>query len=244
MNTPAHNLLDRLRPWLQRRWILAAALVLLALLVWFVFLRHGSGANVSYETAKVDRGNVETSVSSSGSVSPLVTVTVGSQISGILQEVLVDYNAKVKKDQLLAVIDPSTYKSRVQSAEADMVVQNATIASQEVQLSNAQVSLDQAQRDYDRARQLSGNGLISINDLEKARNAFEQAQNNLKIAQANLNNARAQAVKVQANLDQARIDLSRTQIRSPVDGVVVARKVDPGQTVAAAMQAPVLFQIA
>jgi HlyD family secretion protein len=244
MTTLAHSLLDRARPLLRRRWVMAVAVVLLALLGWLVFLRGGSGGGVTYELGKVDRGNIETSVSSSGSVSALVTVTVGSQISGILQDVLVDYNAKVKKGQLLAVIDPATYRSRVQSAEADMLVQKATVGSQEVQLSNAQVSLDQAQRDYDRARQLADKGLISTNDLEKARNAFEQAQNNVKIAQANLNNARAQTVKVRANLDQARIDLSRTEIRSPVDGVVVARKVDPGQTVAAQMQAPTLFQIA
>jgi HlyD family secretion protein len=238
------GLIGRLQPLLRHRWFVAGSLGVLALLVWLVFLRDGGAGRVSYETGKVDRGSIETSVSSSGSVSALVTVTVGSQISGILQDVLVDYNAKVRKGQLLAVIDPATYRSRVQSAEADMIVQQATVGSQEVQLSNAQVSLDQAQRDYDRARQLADQGLISTNDLEKARNAFEQAQNNVKIAQANLNNARAQVVKVRANLDQARIDLSRTEIRSPVDGVVVARKVDPGQTVAAQMQAPTLFQIA
>ncbi|MFO1401037.1 MAG: efflux RND transporter periplasmic adaptor subunit [Steroidobacteraceae bacterium] len=244
MNIPAHSLSQRLRPWLRRRWILGGALALLALLGWFLFLRGGGAGKPTYETGKVDRGNIETSVSSSGSVSALVTVTVGSQISGILQEVLVDYNAKVKKNQLLAIIDPSTYRSRVQSAGADLLVQQANVGSAEVQVSNAQVLLDQAQRDHERARQLADRGLISTNDLEKARNAFEQAQNNTKIAQANLNNARAQTVKVKANLDQARIDLSRTEIRSPVDGVVVARKVDPGQTVAAAMQAPTLFQIA
>jgi len=242
MTESAHSLLDRLRPLLRRRWIAVVALLVLALLVWFVFFRGGGG--VTYELGKVDRGNVETSVSSSGSVSALVTVTVGSQISGILQEVLVDYNAKVKKGQLLAVIDPATYRSRLQSAQADLVVQQATIGSQEVQLSNAQVLLDQARRDYDRAQMLADKGLISTNDMEKARNAFEQAQNNLKIAQANLNNARAQSMKMRANVDQARIDLSRTEIRSPVDGVVVSRDVDPGQTVAAQMQAPELFRIA
>ncbi len=244
MNTPAHTLMERLQPWLRRRWIFAAGLALLALLVWFFFLRGGGTQRISYETGKVDRGDIETSVSSSGSVSALVTVTVGSQISGILQDVLVDYNARVKKNQLLAIIDPATYRSRVQSAEADLLVQQANVGSAEVQLGNAEVLLAQAQRDHERARQLAERGLISTNDLEKARNAFEQAQNNVKIAQASVNNARAQAVKVKANLDQARIDLSRTEIRSPVDGVVVARKVDPGQTVAAAMQAPTLFQIA
>ncbi len=244
MTDSAQSLLARLQPLLRRRWILTVVVLLLALLVWFLFFRGNGGGRVTYELAKVDRGNIETSVSSSGAVSALVTVTVGSQISGILQEVLVDYNAKVTKGQLLAVIDPATYRSRLQSAQADLLVQQATVGSQEVQVSNAQVSLDQARRDYDRAQALAEKGLISTNDLEKARNAFEQAQNNLKISQANLNNARAQTVKTRATVDQARIDLSRTEIRSPVDGVVVSRDVDPGQTVAAQMQAPELFRIA
>ena len=244
MNAVSEGLAARLRALRgQRRLLIAAALVVL-FLAWFLFLRGGGAPRVSYELGRVDRGTVETSVSSSGTVSALVTVTVGSQISGILQEVLVDYNAKVKKGQLLAVIDPATYRSRLQSAEADLVVQNATIASQEVQVSNAQVNLEQARRDYDRAQMLADKGLISTNDLEKARNGFEQAQNNVKIAEANLNNARAALVKMRASADQARIDLSRTEIRSPVDGVVVAREVDPGQTVAATMQAPELFKIA
>jgi HlyD family secretion protein len=242
MATP--TLLARAQPLLRRRWIIVAAALVVALVVWLVFFRDTSGGDPSHELAKVDRGNVETSVSSSGSVSALVTVTVGSQISGILQQVLADFNSRVTKGQLLAVIDPSTYQSRVRSAEADLVVQQATVGSQEVQVSNAQVSLDQAKRDYDRAQTLANQGLVSTNDLEKARNTHEQAQNNLKIAEANLNNARAQTVKVRANLDQVRIDLSRTEIRSPVDGVVVSRNVDTGQTVAAAMQAPELFKIA
>jgi HlyD family secretion protein len=244
MNAFLQSLVSRMQPLLRRRWVVAVVLLALALLVWFLFLRGGSAGRVTYDIGAVDRGNIQTSVSSSGSVSAVVTVTVGSQISGILQQVLVDYNAKVKKGQLLAVIDPATYRSRLQSAQADMVVQQATVGSQEVQVSNAQVSLDQARRDYDRAQLLAEKGLISTNDLEKARNAFEQAQNNLKIAQANLNNARALTVKMRANVDQARIDLSRTEIRSPVDGVVVSRDVDPGQTVAATMQAPELFRIA
>jgi HlyD family secretion protein len=244
MSDFAQSLLVRLQPLLRRRWILVAALLLLTLLLWLVFFRGGDGGRVTYELGQVDRGNIETSVSSSGSVSALVTVTVGSQISGILQDVLVDYNARVKKGQLLAVIDPATYRSRLQSAQADLLVQQATVGSQEVQVSNAQVSLDQARRDYDRAQALADKGLVSTNDLEKARNAAEQAQNNVKITQANLNNARAQTVKMRANVDQARIDLSRTEIRSPVDGVVVSRDVDPGQTVAAQMQAPELFRIA
>jgi len=235
---------DSLARLLKNRvtWLVAA--VLIAGGVWFFAFRSGGTGQVTYETSEVDRGNIENSVASSGSVSPLVTVTVGSEVSGKLTEVLVDFNAKVTKGQLLAQIDPSTFRSRVQSAEADMVVQQATVGSREVDVSTAKVVLDQAQRDYERAMSLYEKGLVSSNDQEKARNALEQATNSLKIAQANLNNARSQITKVKATLDQARIELSRTEIRSPVDGVVISRKVDPGQTVAASMQAPELFQIA
>jgi len=135
-------------------------------------------------------------------------------------------------------------QSKLRSAEADLQVQQANIGSNEVQVSNAQVTLSQAQRDFDRTKVLADQGLLSANDLEKARNALEQGSNQLKIANATLNNSRAQLVKVQASVDQARIDLSRTEIRSPVDGVVIERDVDVGQTVAAAMTAPVLFKVA
>ena len=233
-----------LQALLKNRLALLAAAVLLAALLWWLLLGRGRGGPVSYELAPVGRGNISVSVSSSGAVSPLVTVTVGSQVSGQLTQVLVDYNSVVKKDQLVAVVDPATFKSKLQSAEADMAVQRANIGSNEVQVSNARVMEAQGQRDYDRAKALAEKGLISNNDMEKARDTLEQAQNQSKIAVATLNNSKAQLIKVQAQLDQARIDLSRTEIRSPVDGVVIERDVDVGQTVQAAMTAPTLFKVA
>jgi HlyD family secretion protein len=224
-------------------WIVAAVLVAGGAGYYYFFM-GGAAGKVTFETQAVSRGDVENAVASSGSVSPLITVTVGSEVSGKLLDVLVDFNAKVTKGQLLAQIDPSTFKSRVQSAEADLVVQQATVGSREVEVDNAKVVQAQAQRDFDRAMSLYEKGLVSENDQEKARNSLEQATNSLKIAQADLNNARSQLIKVRASLDQVRIELGRTEIRSPVDGVVIARKVDPGQTVAASMQAPELFQIA
>jgi HlyD family secretion protein len=217
-------------------------LVVATLLLWWLFVRQGS--TVNYEQAQVTRGPVRISVSSSGTVSPINTVTVGSQVSGLITQVLVDFNSPVKQGQLVAVIDPSTLRSKLRSAEADLQVQQATIGSNEVLVSTAQLTLDQAQRDHERARTLAAQGLIATSDLEKARNALDQGGNQLKIANATLNNSRAQLVRVQASVDQARIDLSRSEIRSPVDGVVIERDVDIGQTVQAAMTAPVLFKIA
>jgi len=225
----------------HRRWWLAGAALLLLLVVAFV-LRGGRG--MRYDTAAVDRGDIEVAVTSSGQISPLVTVPVGSQVSGQIARIEVDYNSHVRKDQLLAVVDPAIFQSRVRSAEADLAVQRAAVGGNEVQVSNAQVVLDQAQRDFDRAQSLAQQGLISTNDLEKARNALEQAGNQIKIARATLANSQAQLAKVQTQLDQARIDLSHTEIRSPVDGVVITRSVDVGQTVQSAMTVATLFQIA
>jgi HlyD family secretion protein len=229
---------------LKNRLAWVAAAIVVGAGSWYWFFSGGGTGKVTYETQAVERGDVETSVASSGAVSPLLTITVGSEVSGKLTDVLVDFNSRVTKGQKLAQIDPSTFKSRLQSAEADLVVQQATVGSREVDVSTAKVNRDQAQRDLDRSKQLFEKGLISQNETEKARNTYEQAQNSVKIAEANYNNARSQIVKVKANLDQAKIDVSRTEIISPVDGVVISRKVDAGQTVAASMQAPELFQIA
>jgi HlyD family secretion protein len=234
---------ELLMKFLRNRLALLTAAIVLAVAGYYVFFAGASGA-VSFETQAVDRGNIETSVASSGSVSPLQTVTVGSEVSGKIVDVLVDFNAPVKQGQKLAQLDNSTFLSRVQSAQADLIVQQATIESRAVDVGTAEVNLKQAQRDDERTKMLFEKGLASANDREKTQNAFEQAQNALKIAQANYNSAQSQLVKVKATLDQARIDLGRTTIISPVDGVVISRKIDPGQTVAAAMQAPELFQIA
>ena len=232
-----------LNPQSRRRLIWAGAVVaLLALGYWL--LRAGSNAREAYETATLSRGEIRQTVSTSGTISPLITVQVGSQVSGLVTEVDADFNSKVRKGQLLAVVDPSAFRSKLQAAQADMTVQRATIGSNEVQVSNAQVVVDQAQRDYSRTNSLADQGLLSVNDLEKARNALEQAQNALKIAAAALNNSRAALVKVQSQLDQARIDLSHTEIRAPVDGVVIDRAVDVGQTVQSAMTVATLFRIA
>ncbi len=228
----------------RRRLVWAAVVLGIGGLSYALFFTGGAGARLRYETAAVTRGNIEVGVSSSGTISPLITVPVGSQVSGQLTEIDVDFNSRVVKGQLLAVVDPSTFRSKVQAAEADLVVQQATIGSNEVQVSNAQVVLEQARRDFERTRKLADQGLLSTNDLEKARNTNEQAQNAVKIAGAVLNNSRAQLVKVRSQLEQARIDLSHTQIRAPVDGVVIDRTADVGQTVQSAMTVATLFKIA
>jgi len=238
MNSLANN------PPSRRRLIWAGAVVALAALGYWLVHAGAGNASEAYETATPSRGEIRQTVSTSGTISPLITVQVGSQVSGLVTEVDADFNSQVRKGQLLAVVDPSAFRSKLRAAQADMIVQRATIGSNEVQVSNAQVVVEQAQRDYTRTKSLADQGLLSVNDLEKARNALEQAQNALKIAAAALNNSRAALVKVRSQLDQARIDLSHTEIRAPVDGVVIDRAVDVGQTVQSAMTVATLFRIA
>jgi HlyD family secretion protein len=219
------------------------AVVLAAGALWF-FTRGGGEARVTYETARVERGVVERAVSSSGSVAALVTVDVGSQISGQISELHADFNTQVKKGDLLAVLDPQTYRSRVASAEAALAVGNANLGTQRANLRKAETNLEQARRDYARSQQLAEQKLIAVSAIEDSRRAMELADSDVDIARAQLANAQASIRTQQATLDQQRIDLSRTQIRSPIDGIVIKRSIDRGQTVAASLQAPILFTLA
>jgi HlyD family secretion protein len=226
-----------------RRAALAAIVLLVAQLGWWV-LHRGNDARITYETGAIDRGVVEKTISSSGSVAALVTVEVGSQISGQILELHADFNARVKKGDLLAVIDPQSYQSRVTSAQADLAVANAGLGTQRANLRKASTSLEQDKRDFARQQTLADQQLIARSAIEDSRKQLELAESDLVIAQAQIKNATAVLQTRQAQLDQSRIDLSRTQIRSPIDGVVIQRSVDLGQTVAASLQAPVLFRIA
>jgi HlyD family secretion protein len=169
-------------------------------------------------------------VSASGSLQALITVDVGSQISGLIQQVLVDYNAPVRRGQILAVIDPQTFKSRVNQSQADVLAGQAGLRQAEATLANAKA-------DYDRKNTLVKEGYYSPSVLD-------QATSTLRNAEASVASARARIGQSQAALQAQKLDLNRTTIVSPIDGIVVDRKVNPGQTVAASFQAPVLFTIA
>ena len=225
------------------RLLWAVAILVVAGAGWLYF-GHKSAPAMTYETAVIEKGMVEKSVSSSGSVAALITVDVGSQISGQIAELYVDFNSPVKKGDLLAIIDQQTYRSRVASAEADMAVAKANVGTQEANLRKAQTSLAQADRDYQRQLALVDKQLVSASSVEAGLKALELARGDVDVSRAQLANATATIRTRQATLDQARIDLSRTEIRSPINGVVIKRSIDKGQTVAASLQAPVLFQIA
>jgi HlyD family secretion protein len=190
----------------------------------------GGKPAAAFRTEPVTRGSVSETVSATGDVSALVTVSVGSQVSGIVDKLYVDYNSPVKKGQLLATLDPRLFQAALQKADA-------TLASAKAGVEKAQAALADSDRLVARDRELLQGGLIARADLDTA---VATRDGNA----ASLTAAKAAVLQASADRSQAAINLAFTQITSPIDGVVVSRSVDAGQTVAAAFQAPTLFVIA
>ena len=201
----------------QRRWLIAAIVVVVGVLVALFFLRRGKDdGGGGYRTEAVSRGNVTMTVSATGTVSPVTTVQVGSQVSGIVAKLYADFNSQVKKGQLLAELDPTPLLQQVEQRRAD-------VTKSQVEVSNQQIV-------YGRQKRLAAAGLIAQADLDAAKAGYDAA--------------RAQLTLSQASLRQAETNLGYTKIYSPIEGQVVARQYDIGQTVAASFQAPTLFTIA
>jgi len=243
---------------MKRPWIVAAlSVVALAGGAGWWWQRDAAGA-VSYRTATIERGSLQAAVASSGTVNPVSQVSVGSQVSGQIREMHADFNTEVRRGQLIARIDPESFEYKVRQASADVEAARAAVLNAQANVtavmasvSKARLEADNAQRDLVRKQDLLGRNFISQAEADNARNLAGTLAEALKVAQAQLEVARAQVGSAQAvvrqrdaALAQARVDLERTEIRSPVDGVVIKRSVDVGQTVAASLQAPELFIIA
>jgi len=213
---------------------------------------------VQYRTGEVTRGDLQAVVAASGAVNPVALVTVGTQVSGQIRDVLVDFNAEVKAGQLLAQIDPESFEYRVRSAQADheaaraaVLTAQANALAMQTQVSRAQVDLNEAQRSQDRTDMLVDKQFVALSERDKARalvntslEALKAAQAQVGVAQAQVSAAQATVAQRDAALAQARIDLARTRITSPVNGIVVKRTIERGQTVASSLQSPELFIIA
>lgn len=201
-------------------------------------------ATPAWRFATLERGPIVASVSATGTLNPVVTVQVGSQISGQIEEVLADFNSTVQVGQLIARIAPETHAYRVRQTEADLEAARAMVSVQQAELYRAQVNLAGAERDFERKRLLVERNFLSPAELDKARTLLEAARAQQRAVEAQAQNSAALVRQREAQLAQARVDLRRTEIRAPVDGIVVKRSVQPGQTVAASLQAPELFVIA
>ena len=213
--------------------LLIAAIVIVAVAAggWFWWRdSRAASADSAWRTVKVERGDIRVAISATGTLSAISTVTVGSQISGQVTEVLVDFNSAVKKDEVLARIDPRTYEAQIEQGAAQ-------IASARASLTQAQATLRNAELDYRRKADLGTQKLVSQADVDLARAAYDQAR-------AQVASTEAQIRQQTASTETTRVNLERTVIRSPVDGVVLTRTIEAGQTVAASLQAPELFTIA
>ncbi len=251
--------------------------------LWFYF---GGNAEAAYQTAPVEKGKVQASISATGNCNAVVTVQVGSQVSGNIKALYADFNTKVKKGQLVALIDPEAFQARVdqakaslasartavasaqaqvEKANADIASNRAAVANQNAAIAKAKAATRDASTKLASRKVLFQQGIISKDDLDTAQSTYDQAvaseqaavaeldaanhqvqaaQAMAEVAKTQLAAAQAQVQQAQATLAQAQLDLDHTRIVAPVDGTVIARQMDVGQTVAASFQAPTIFQIA
>jgi HlyD family secretion protein len=272
---------------MRRKLLLTVMLLLVGASATAGYLYYnGRQVSASYLTARVERGRIATTVNATGTLNAVITVQVGSQVSGIIQKLFVDYNSPVTEGQIIAQIDPASFEARVSQARANVAsagaavlvaqanVDNskaaietaqANIGSARANVERAKVGLTDARRTLERNKQLISQALIAQSDLDVAQTAYDSAVSQLKqvesqqdaavgqlksstaqtrLAEAQYTAALAQVEQAKAALQAAELDLAHTTIRAPVNGIVVSRNVDVGQTVAASLQAPTLFLIA
>ncbi len=248
--------------------ILLAAVAVVFLAVW----KLRAGNETEYYAAKVERGDIVQIVSATGTINAVTTVQVGSQVSGNIKRLSADFNSHVKQGQLIAEIDPAVFQAQAQQAEADLANANANVLSLQAQIETqradvlssraavdrAQAQLNDAQLQYKRTKDLADQGIVAVSQrdtaqatadsalasLHAAEAQLEQSKAKLNASIANLEQAKAQVKQRKAAVDLARLNLGHCRIYAPIDGTVIARNVDAGQTVAASLQAPTLFVIA
>jgi len=226
----------------SRKWLVLVAIALVAGLL--VTLGMSRAPKQQYFTSKVQRGTINDMVQATGTINAVKTVQVGSQVSGTISKLSADFNSRVKQGEVIAEIEPSLFQGAVLQAKADLQDANANLAAARANVAKAQAAAIQTKSDFERTAGLAKEGVMSQQQLDLARANADTNQAAVSAAQAQLTQAAAQVQQKQAALAVAQTNLDHTIIRSPIDGVVVARNVDVGQTVAASLQAPNLFNIA
>jgi HlyD family secretion protein len=221
--------------------ILGGAVIVIAIIA-VVGLRHGD--NAEYFGAAVERGDIRDAVDLTGTVNAVVTVQVGSQVSGTIAKLNADFNSRVHRGDVIALIDPSILQGALLQANADLENAKANVVAAAANVAKAKSAADQAQRDYARVAELAKDRSSTEQELEQARANAIGSRASVDAAAANVVQAKAAVTQKAAAVSVARTNLDHTIIRSPIDGIVVARNVDVGQTVAASLQAPTIFTIA
>ena len=213
----------------MKKILIVSGIIIAIAVAGFILLR-GKGNEPQYRFDKVVKGDIEMAVTATGTVNPVTTVLVGTQVSGTIKNIYVDFNSPVKKGQLIARIDPALFEAQVNQARANLF-------SAKANLEKAQATLVDAERSMNRNKELFAKNLIARSDLDTA-------ETNNETAKASVSAAKSQVAQTEATLSLAETNYYYTKIVSPVDGIVVSRNVDVGQTVAASFQTPTLFSIA
>src|SRR5438445_7597503 len=226
----------------KSKWLILAGVLVAAVLFLAFVLNRGIPAQ--HFTAKVERGDIHDVVEATGTINAVITVQVGSQVSGTIAKLFVDFNSRVHKGDIVALIDPALLKGAVQQASADLENAKANLVAARANLEKAKAGLVQTKADYDRTVGLTKSGILSQQQLDLAKANYDSANAAVGGAAANVTQADAQVSQKQAALAVAQTNLNYTVIRTPIDGTGVARNVDVGQTVAASLQAPTIFTIA
>ncbi len=211
-------------------WIIVALVIVTGAILGLTVFRNGKNGVVKYRTETLARGDIEALVVTSGTLNPIEIVDVGAQVSGKIEKLYVDFNSPVTKGQIVAELDQEPLKMKIDQNEANY---KSRLAS----LERSKVSLRQAEKGYERAKALSAKALLSVEETEAAEAAYLGAKSDLISAEATLAQAKS-------TLDLSKVDLAYAVIRAPVDGVVITRKVNVGQTLQSNYAAPILFQVA
>jgi HlyD family secretion protein len=227
----------------RTKWLVPTSLLAAVVLLLFA-LGLNRQNEPHYFTAKLERGEIRDVVEATGTINAVVTVLVGSQVSGTIAKLHADFNSRVHKGDLLAVIDPALFQGALLQATADLENAGANLVAAEANLEKAKALLVQGKADHERTVGLAQQGIASPQQLDQTKATYESAVATVGAARASVTQARAQVSQKTAAVSVAQTNLNYTVIRSPIDGTVVARNVDIGQTVAASLQAPTIFTIA
>jgi HlyD family secretion protein len=226
----------------KRLWIIGVALAIAIALV--AAFRSNGGKQPQYFTASVERGDIRAQVEATGTINAVTTVQVGSQVSGTISDLYADFNSQVKKGKVVARIDPSIFEGNLLQAKADLENARANLAAAKANLDKARATAIQAKNDFQRSQGLASQGVISAQQLDLARSTADSADAQVSASEAGIVQAQAQVRQRDALVQVAQTNLTHTVITAPIDGTVINRSVDVGQTVAASLQAPTLFTIA
>lgn len=227
---------------IKRKWFWL--LVIAAAIAIFAAFRLTRNTEAEYFTARVEKGDIRQVIEATGTINPVTLVQVGSQVSGMISKLYVDFNSKVKEGQVIAEIDPKLFQGAVLQAEADLRNAEAQLSAAQANLTKDEATLRQNKLDYERAAVLVPQGVMSQQQLDQAKATFDAISAQVGSDRAAIKQAQAQVAQKTASLKVAQTNLDYTVIRAPINGTVVNRSVDIGQTVAASLQAPTLFTIA